>query len=114
MMRGSSLVTNYAPIETRYREAVVPVLAGDAATVEAIVLALEPADLRVVLFAEYLRIDKHGQRFRSTWNQRQIARALDMAERTYKRHLDLARKAVGIALTARRQRTRRLRAAAEA
>ena len=113
LVRGS-LVTDYAPVETRYREAVVPVLAGDAVTVEAIVLALQPKELREALFAQYLRIDRKGRRLLSSWNQGQIARALEMSTRTFERQLELARKAVGVGLTARRQRTKRLRSAAEA
>lgn len=95
---SAGLVTRYSPIETRYREARVPVRAGAAADVDRLVCAL-PADLRVVIYAEYLHIDANGRQLPSYFKQEETAAALDTSLRTYERNLAKARGALSEAMT---------------
>lgn len=103
-MRGSlGLVTNYSPVETRYREATVPVLGGAATDVDGIVNRMM-TEWKAVLYAKYLRVDPSGRRLPPSLTTEQMARALRLSRSTFSRRLDDARKRVGDELTAMRQR----------
>lgn len=108
LMCSADISGVYTP-EDRYREATVPILAGEASDVDDIVNTLQQP-IKEALYAYYLYINPMGKRIPSHYTAQQVARELGCGATTYYDRLTKGRKAVGDELSWKRRRMEQVRA----